>query len=198
VAFMIGVGAVLLVLALIFAVAVVVSNAGDPTLNAEGLLDFSIFGARISATVPGVFFTGAVMMLVLLVALLLLFVGLRRARGQRKRIKSLQKSAAAVEKERGSTTDSPPRSRRGRAKSAAADSDDATTTDSPPPTTSPAASPARASAETGADERLTNSAVSSRKPGDAAGETTETTPEERSRLLDEVDRAAGSDDDPKA
>lgn len=80
---MVPIAAVLLLVIVVFSIAVVVSN--------PGLFDLSIFGARITANTAGVYFTGAGAMLVLAAALM--YVGVKRQRARRRKIRALQAAA---------------------------------------------------------------------------------------------------------
>jgi hypothetical protein len=82
---MVPVAAVLLLIVLVFSVAVVVSN--------PGVLDLSIFGAQVPVTLGGVFFSGAVTMLVVILAAALLRTGLRRSRAHRQEVRALKQAA---------------------------------------------------------------------------------------------------------
>jgi hypothetical protein len=157
---MIGVAVVLILLVLIFGAAAVVSNSGPPSVSADGSLEFSIFVARVDATVPGIFFTGAVTMIILLLSILLLISGLRRARGQRQRIKALTHPAAATD-------------------SGKADPE-------PDPDQRPAVGAATATA---------SSSTKDAEPAATAAEP-QTASADRTRLLDEVDKATGPDHRP--
>lgn len=213
---MIGVAVVLILLVLVFGFAVVISNTGPARIDDSGFLELSIFGARISATVPGIFFTGAVTMIILLLALLLLIAGIRRARGQRKRIKSLTESAQGTDSAAtGSGTNSTATAEiEAKPRDADADhtsgaGDEATSATAPADRGERAASTTRPA---GDDDPASSTPVGSTPPpelpddtpaagrdprvgnppgSDAAGP--ETTPEERSRLLEEVERATGDD-----
>lgn len=82
---MVPIAAVLLLVIVVFSIAVVVSN--------PGLFDLSIFGARITANTAGVYFTGAGAMLVLMLAAALMYVGVKRQRARRRKIRALQAAA---------------------------------------------------------------------------------------------------------
>jgi flagellar biosynthesis/type III secretory pathway M-ring protein FliF/YscJ len=89
---MVALAVILLVLVAVLVVAIVVSN--------PQIYELSIFGAIIPANSAGIFFTGAVAMAVTILAVLLLRMGIRRARARRDKLKALEASDAAS----GSTT----------------------------------------------------------------------------------------------
>jgi hypothetical protein len=84
---MVPVAFILLVLVAVLVVAIVVSN--------PEIYDLSIFGAVIPVNSAGIFITGAVAMAVTILALLLLRIGIRRARLRRKQLKALEASGEA-------------------------------------------------------------------------------------------------------
>ena len=88
---MVALGLILLVLVAVLVIAIVVSN--PQTYN------LSIFGAVIPANGAGIFITGAIAMAVTILALLLLRIGMRRARARRKQLKALETSGDAAPKE---------------------------------------------------------------------------------------------------
>jgi preprotein translocase subunit SecG len=92
---MVALAVILLVLVVVLVVAIVVSN--------PEVYELSIFGAVIPANSAGIFLTGAVAMAVTIFAVLLLRVGLRRARARRAKLKALEASDEAAG---GSTTPS--------------------------------------------------------------------------------------------
>jgi flagellar biosynthesis/type III secretory pathway M-ring protein FliF/YscJ len=75
---------ILLVLVAVLVVAMLVSNPQT--------YDLSIFGAVVPANALGIFLTGAIAMAVTIVALLLLRMGIRRARVRRQQLKALEAS----------------------------------------------------------------------------------------------------------
>jgi flagellar biosynthesis/type III secretory pathway M-ring protein FliF/YscJ len=79
---MIALGLILLVLVAVLVVAIVVSN--------PEIYDLSIFGAVIPVNSAGIFITGAIAMAVTILALLLLRIGVRRARLRRRQLKALE------------------------------------------------------------------------------------------------------------
>jgi len=81
---MIAVALILLVLVAVLVVAIVVSNPQT--------YELSIFGAVIPANSAGIFITGAIAMAVTILALLMLRMGIRRARARRKQLKALEAS----------------------------------------------------------------------------------------------------------
>lgn len=81
---MIPLAIVVILLVIVFTVALVL--APDPAT-------LSIFGARIDTNTTGVYFTGAVTMLVLLLALMLLRAGISRSVRRRREVRSLKKQA---------------------------------------------------------------------------------------------------------
>lgn len=81
---MVPIAIVVILIVIVFTIAVVL--APDPAT-------LSIFGAQINANTTGVYFTGAVTMLVLLVALLLLRHGISRSVRRRKEVQTLKKQA---------------------------------------------------------------------------------------------------------
>lgn len=81
---MVPIAVVVILVVIVFTVAVVL--APDPAT-------LSIFGAQINTNTAGVYFTGAVTMLVLLLALMLFRAGLSRMARQRKEIRSLKEKA---------------------------------------------------------------------------------------------------------
>lgn len=78
---MIVLGVVLLVIVVVFAVAVVVSN--------PGVLNLYVFNALVPVTLPGVFFTGAGALLVVLIAGLLIQRGIARSAKLRRQQRAL-------------------------------------------------------------------------------------------------------------
>ena len=85
---MIAVALILLVLVAVLVVAIVVSNPQT--------YELSIFGAVIPANSAGIFITGAIAMAVTILALLMLRMGIRRARARRKQLKALEASDQAA------------------------------------------------------------------------------------------------------
>jgi flagellar biosynthesis/type III secretory pathway M-ring protein FliF/YscJ len=85
---MVPLALILLVLVAVLVVAILVSNPQT--------YDLSIFGAVIPVTSAGVFFTGAVAMAVTILALMLLRIGIRRARARRQQVKALEASRGAA------------------------------------------------------------------------------------------------------
>jgi flagellar biosynthesis/type III secretory pathway M-ring protein FliF/YscJ len=90
---MIAVALILLVLVAVLVVAIVVSNPQT--------YELSIFGAVIPANSAGIFITGAVAMAVTILALLMLRMGIRRARARRKQLKALEASDQTAPTETG-------------------------------------------------------------------------------------------------
>ena len=88
---MVALGLILLVLVAVLVIAIVVSNPQT--------YDLSIFGAVIPANGAGIFITGAIAMAVTILALLLLRMGIRRARARRKQLKALEASGDAAPQE---------------------------------------------------------------------------------------------------
>jgi flagellar biosynthesis/type III secretory pathway M-ring protein FliF/YscJ len=88
---MVALGLILLVLVAVLVIAIVVSNPQT--------YDLSIFGAVIPANGAGIFITGAIAMAVTILALLLLRIGIRRARARRKQLKALEASGDAAPEE---------------------------------------------------------------------------------------------------
>jgi flagellar biosynthesis/type III secretory pathway M-ring protein FliF/YscJ len=85
---MVVLAVILLVLVAVLVVAIVVSNPQP--------YELSIFGAIIPANAAGIFITGAVTMAVALLAVLLLRMGIRRARARRNKLKALEASDEAA------------------------------------------------------------------------------------------------------
>jgi flagellar biosynthesis/type III secretory pathway M-ring protein FliF/YscJ len=79
---MIALALILLVLVAVLVVAIVVSN--------PEIYDLSIFHAVIPVNSAGIFITGAIAMAVTILALLLLRIGVRRARLRHRRLKALE------------------------------------------------------------------------------------------------------------
>ncbi len=75
---------VLLILVVVFSVAIVVSN---PTVY-----DLSLFRVLVPVTSAGIYFTGVAAALLTVVALLLLRLGIRRSREQRRRLRSAERT----------------------------------------------------------------------------------------------------------
>lgn len=169
---MIPIALILLLIVIVFSIAVVINN---PTV-----FGLSIFGAQIPVQVAGVYFTGAGAMLVLIVALGLLRVGLRRSRARRKEVKSLKKAADG--KVPASSAAKPVTADK------AADRPAAT----PPPTPKPAE--ADGTTSSGSTPVTSPARTGSSKPP-TAGDQGGSTAAEREALLAQVDEVTG--DDPK-
>ncbi|MBA8794007.1 uncharacterized protein YjeT (DUF2065 family) [Friedmanniella endophytica] len=100
---MVALGVVLLVLVAAFTLVIVINGLDPMTLDSSGLLQLSLFGARIPANELGLFGSGAVAMLVLIIALALIRAGLRRGAARRRQQRTLLKAAsgqAAADAER--------------------------------------------------------------------------------------------------
>ena len=76
---------VLLILVVVFSVAIVVSN--------PAIYDLSLFRILIPVTSAGVYFTGVGAALLMVIALLLLRLGIRRGRERRQRLKAAEQAA---------------------------------------------------------------------------------------------------------
>jgi flagellar biosynthesis/type III secretory pathway M-ring protein FliF/YscJ len=172
---MVALGLILLVLVAVLVIAIVVSN--PQTYN------LSIFGAVIPANGAGIFITGAIAMAVTILALLLLRIGMRRARARRKQLKALETSGDAAPKE--STSQAEPTTTDVRAtdtKTTNTKTTDAEATDTKPIDT-------KASGSSGSDLSEPEEPVPGREKSapDLHGESS-TTRAERQAMLDEANQ----------
>lgn len=214
---MIPVAVVLVVLVIVFTIAIIIGNPQS--------FDLQIFVARIPANITGVYVTGAVTMLVLAVAGWLLWTGLVRLRAQHQEIKAL-KAAAGVRGKAlpgksaggtgtgtkdakatgGATAKDAATGRTAERKTSDPKDSDAKKSDTDPtdPSAAPKGDSPRGSALDLDEPAERGSAGAGREPAsgkDRTGrrdrsEESETTAEERRRLLDEADELTR--DDPRS
>lgn len=156
---MIPLAIVLLLIVVIFAALLFISN--------PAVLSMSLFSASVPVTFGGVFLTGAISMAVVVLALILLRNGVKRAHGQRKQIASLRAAAS------GASGDKPSGSKKGGllklGKNDKSSSNDAATAT---PAAAPEAAAATSSTAASADSSASTSA-------------------ERQALLEETDELTG-------
>ena len=157
---MVALGLILLVLVAVLVIAIVVSNPQT--------YDLSIFGAVIPANGAGIFITGAIAMAVTILALLLLRIGIRRARARRKQLKALEASGDAAPQE--STSPAEP-----------------TTTDAKAPDAKPIDTKASGSSGSDHSEPAEPTPAREKSALDLEGESS-TTAAERQAMLDEADQ----------
>ena len=162
---MVALGLILLVLVAVLVIAIVVGNPQT--------YDLSIFGAVIPANGAGIFITGAIAMAVTILALLLLRMGIRRARARRKQLKALEASGDAAPEE--STSPAEPTTTDAKAT-------DTKATDAKPIDT-------KASGSSGSDPSEPAEPTPAREKAalDLEGESS-TTAAERQAMLDEADQ----------
>ncbi len=91
---MVIIALVLIVIVAVFVLAVVLSSRAPVSLDQAGSINLSVFGADLPVSQLGLVCAGAGAMLVLGIAVLLLRVGARRARANRKYQKTLRKNGA--------------------------------------------------------------------------------------------------------
>lgn len=183
---MVPIAIVVILIVVVFTVALVL--APDPAT-------LSIFGAQINTNTTGVYFTGAVTMLVLLLSLMLLRAGVSRSVRHRKEVRSLKEQAAvgtqpstedpkAGEKSRRRTKQGAGKSgadKRSRAEQSGAGKGSGRQEASTDRSSAAASDPA-------ADRKTTPTAPDSSRSESAAGPAnTTTTSADRQSLLDETD-----------
>lgn len=167
---MVPLAIVVILVVIVFTVAVVV--APDPAT-------LSIFGAQINANTTGVYFTGAITMLVLLLALMMLRTGISRSVRHRKEVRSLKKQAEV-----------------GTSATAAPDQEPTRKADKEPGSKTAKGAARKGHRRSDQADTKTSAPASEGTAGRAGTpEAGTTTPSERTSLLDETDSLLGDDRD---
>ncbi|MGO1973544.1 MAG: hypothetical protein ACTH2Q_11365 [Propionibacteriaceae bacterium] len=167
---MVPIAIVVILIVIVFTVALLL--APDPAT-------LSIFGAQINTNTTGVYFTGAVTMLVLLVSLLLLRAGISRSVRHRKEVRSLKKQAEV-----------------GTGASAAPDQEPTRKADKQPGSKADKGAARKGHRRSDQADTKTSAPASEGTAGRAGTpEAGTTTPSERASLLDETDSLLGDERD---